>query len=101
MDLVLWQIMGTSTKLNLLDASHLSMSHFLTVSCFTGAISWVTATPADVVKSRLQADTMHHRKYKGIVHCIIQSYKTEGLHVSLLLPSYVCNCNSVVHQITT
>ncbi|XP_060782974.1 solute carrier family 25 member 48 [Neoarius graeffei] len=46
-----------------------------------GAISWVTATPADVVKSRLQADTMHHRKYKGIVHCIIQSYKTEGLHV--------------------
>ncbi|KAK1804460.1 hypothetical protein P4O66_020467 [Electrophorus voltai] len=46
-----------------------------------GAISWVTATPADVVKSRMQADAMHDRKYKGIVHCIIQSYKTEGLHV--------------------
>ncbi|KAB5571395.1 hypothetical protein PHYPO_G00224520 [Pangasianodon hypophthalmus] len=46
-----------------------------------GSISWVTATPADVVKSRLQADTVHHRKYKGIIHCIIQSYKTEGLHV--------------------
>ncbi|XP_066505783.1 solute carrier family 25 member 48 [Hoplias malabaricus] len=46
-----------------------------------GSISWVTATPADVVKSRLQADAMYDRKYKGVVHCIIQSYKTEGLHV--------------------
>ncbi|KAI4874745.1 hypothetical protein NFI96_028364, partial [Prochilodus magdalenae] len=46
-----------------------------------GSISWVTATPTDVVKSRLQADAMHNKKYKGIMHCIIQSYKTEGLHV--------------------
>ncbi|XP_064811447.1 solute carrier family 25 member 48-like isoform X1 [Oncorhynchus masou masou] len=46
-----------------------------------GSISWVTATPADVVKSRLQADALHARKYRGIVHCIIQSYKTEGIHV--------------------
>ncbi|KAK6297982.1 hypothetical protein J4Q44_G00310370 [Coregonus suidteri] len=46
-----------------------------------GSISWVTATPADVVKSRLQADALHTRKYRGIVHCIVQSYKTEGIHV--------------------
>ncbi|XP_020308729.1 solute carrier family 25 member 48 [Oncorhynchus tshawytscha] len=46
-----------------------------------GSISWVTATPADVVKSRLQADALHARKYRGIVHCIVQSYKTEGIHV--------------------
>lgn len=46
-----------------------------------GSISWVTATPADVVKSRLQADAMQQRKYKGILHCIMQSYKTEGIHV--------------------
>ncbi|KAF5893699.1 solute carrier family 25 member 48, partial [Clarias magur] len=45
-----------------------------------GSISWATATPADVVKSRLQADAMHHRKYKGIIHCILQSYKAEGIH---------------------
>ncbi|RXM96233.1 Solute carrier family 25 member 48 [Acipenser ruthenus] len=44
-----------------------------------GSISWVTATPADVVKSRLQADSVYQRKYKGIVHCILQSYKTDGL----------------------
>ncbi|XP_041079776.1 solute carrier family 25 member 48-like [Polyodon spathula] len=46
-----------------------------------GSISWVTATPADVVKSRLQADSVYQRKYKGIVHCILQSYKTDGLQV--------------------
>ncbi|XP_035264247.1 solute carrier family 25 member 48 isoform X1 [Anguilla anguilla] len=46
-----------------------------------GSISWVTATPVDVVKSRLQADAFHYRKYRGITHCIISSYKTEGLHV--------------------
>uniref|UniRef100_A0A673AQL9 Solute carrier family 25 member 48 n=1 Tax=Sphaeramia orbicularis TaxID=375764 RepID=A0A673AQL9_9TELE len=46
-----------------------------------GSISWVTATPADVVKSRMQADARLHRKYKGIVHCIVHSYRTEGAQV--------------------
>ncbi|XP_068596363.1 solute carrier family 25 member 48 [Brachionichthys hirsutus] len=46
-----------------------------------GSISWVTATPADVVKSRMQADTQPQRKYKGILHCVIQSYKAEGTQV--------------------
>ncbi|CAI5653198.1 unnamed protein product [Oreochromis niloticus] len=46
-----------------------------------GSISWVTATPADVVKSRMQADAQLQRKYKGILHCIIHSYKTEGVQV--------------------
>ncbi|XP_058506521.1 solute carrier family 25 member 48 [Solea solea] len=46
-----------------------------------GSISWVTATPADVVKSRLQADAQLQRKYKGILHCIIDSYRTEGMQV--------------------
>ncbi|XP_023154821.1 solute carrier family 25 member 48 [Amphiprion ocellaris] len=46
-----------------------------------GSISWVTATPADVVKSRMQADAQLQRKYKGVLHCIIDSYKTEGAQV--------------------
>ncbi|KAM3612707.1 uncharacterized protein V6R79_013011 [Siganus canaliculatus] len=46
-----------------------------------GSISWVTATPADVVKSRMQADAQLQRKYRGIVHCIVHSYKTEGAEV--------------------
>lgn len=46
-----------------------------------GSISWVTATPADVVKSRMQADAQLQRKYRGILHCILDSYKTEGAQV--------------------
>ncbi|XP_020386200.1 solute carrier family 25 member 48 isoform X3 [Rhincodon typus] len=46
-----------------------------------GTISWGTATPMDVVKSRLQADGVSETKYKGILHCIQQSYRKEGLNV--------------------
>ncbi|KFO19197.1 Solute carrier family 25 member 48 [Fukomys damarensis] len=47
-----------------------------------GAISWGTATPMDVVKSRLQADGVYLNKYKGVLDCISQSYQQEGLKVS-------------------
>ncbi|KAJ7316463.1 hypothetical protein JRQ81_002625 [Phrynocephalus forsythii] len=46
-----------------------------------GAISWGTATPMDVVKSRLQADGVYLNKYKGVIDCILQSYQNEGLKV--------------------
>ncbi|XP_073505636.1 solute carrier family 25 member 48 isoform X1 [Phyllobates terribilis] len=46
-----------------------------------GAISWGTATPMDVVKSRLQADSLYNRKYRGIKDCIVQSYCNEGIQV--------------------
>nr|XP_005999816.1 PREDICTED: solute carrier family 25 member 48 isoform X2 [Latimeria chalumnae] len=44
-----------------------------------GAISWGTATPMDVVKSRLQADGVQQNKYRGVLHCIYHSYQTEGI----------------------
>uniref|UniRef100_A0A3B3E012 Solute carrier family 25 member 48 n=1 Tax=Oryzias melastigma TaxID=30732 RepID=A0A3B3E012_ORYME len=44
-----------------------------------GSISWVTATPADVVKSRMQADAQLHRKYRGLLHCILDCYRSEGV----------------------
>ncbi|KAM6116335.1 solute carrier family 25 member 48 isoform 1-T1 [Pterocles gutturalis] len=47
-----------------------------------GAISWGTATPMDVVKSRLQADGVYLNKYKGTLDCILQSYQHEGLKCS-------------------
>ncbi|XP_077330144.1 solute carrier family 25 member 48 isoform X2 [Lithobates pipiens] len=46
-----------------------------------GAISWGTATPMDVVKTRLQADNLYKQKYKGVKDCISQSYQNEGLQV--------------------
>ncbi|KAM5298250.1 solute carrier family 25 member 48 [Ctenodactylus gundi] len=46
-----------------------------------GVISWGIATPMDVVKSRLQADGVYFNKYKGVLDCISQSYRHEGLKV--------------------
>ncbi|XP_068947981.1 solute carrier family 25 member 48 isoform X1 [Petaurus breviceps papuanus] len=46
-----------------------------------GAISWGTATPMDVVKSRLQADGVYCNKYKGVMDCISQSCQKEGYKV--------------------
>lgn len=60
----------------------------------SGSISWVTATPADVVKSRMQADTQLSRKYKGIVDCILHSYKTEGAQVNTRVRA-TANTNAV------
>ncbi|XP_021506870.1 solute carrier family 25 member 48 isoform X1 [Meriones unguiculatus] len=46
-----------------------------------GAISWATATPMDVVKSRMQADGVYLNQYKGVLDCIAQSYQREGFKV--------------------
>ncbi|KAK5615163.1 hypothetical protein CRENBAI_004847 [Crenichthys baileyi] len=69
---------------NLLTPSTSSSPHPCSIwlaGGLAGSISWVTATPADVVKSRMQADAQLQRKYKGVLHCIIQSYRTEGAEV--------------------
>ncbi|MEQ2315675.1 hypothetical protein AMECASPLE_024871 [Ameca splendens] len=69
---------------NLLTPSTSSSPHLCSIwlaGGLAGSISWVTATPADVVKSRMQADAQLQRKYNGVLHCIIQSYRTEGAEV--------------------
>ncbi|XP_043925830.1 solute carrier family 25 member 48 [Protopterus annectens] len=53
----------------------------------SGAISWGTATPMDVVKSRLQSDGVCQNKYNGVKDCIIKSYHNEGMQS-------VCQTNS-------
>lgn len=58
-------------------------------SDFTGAISWGTATPMDVVKSRIQADGVYLNKYRGVLDCISQSYRQEGFKVSCTQPPWV------------
>lgn len=40
----------------------------------------------DVVKSRLQADGVYLNKYSGVLDCISQSYRQEGLKVSCTQP---------------
>lgn len=58
-------------------------------SDFAGAISWGTATPMDVVKSRIQADGVYLNKYRGVLDCISQSYRQEGFKVRCTQPPWV------------
>uniref|UniRef100_A0A0P4VTS2 Mitochondrial carrier protein n=1 Tax=Scylla olivacea TaxID=85551 RepID=A0A0P4VTS2_SCYOL len=46
-----------------------------------GVLSWASILPLDVVKSRLQADNSRNPQYKGMVDCLIKSYKADGLSV--------------------
>jgi len=48
-----------------------------------GVICWLSVLPADVVKSRMQADDLSvtGRRYSGMLDCARQSYKAEGLSV--------------------
>ncbi|XP_006007093.1 solute carrier family 25 member 45 [Latimeria chalumnae] len=46
-----------------------------------GTLSWVMATPMDVIKARLQMDGVEGVKYRGVTSCIITSIKQEGVQV--------------------
>ncbi|KAF2367777.1 Mitochondrial substrate/solute carrier [Trinorchestia longiramus] len=46
-----------------------------------GAISWVTIVPIDVIKSRVQADSVTNPQYKNFWDCCVKSYRNEGLGV--------------------
>ena len=43
-------------------------------------IAWTSTFPFDVIKSRMQADGNNGVfLYKGVVDCVVQSYKTSGI----------------------
>ena len=47
-----------------------------------GMVSWAVTFPADVIKSRLQADGHNGKfKYSGIRDCVVKCYQEEGLVV--------------------
>ncbi|XP_004852461.1 solute carrier family 25 member 45 isoform X2 [Heterocephalus glaber] len=48
---------------------------------FAGIGSWVTATPFDVIKARMQMGCVNQRAYKGMLDCIVTSFRQEGLGV--------------------
>lgn len=54
--------------------------HTLMAGGMAGVCSWILTLPIDVVKTRLQADgTASVSRYAGIVDCVRQSYRAEGL----------------------
>ncbi|KAM6160052.1 solute carrier family 25 member 45 isoform 2-T2 [Erethizon dorsatum] len=48
---------------------------------FAGIASWITATPFDVIKARMQMGGVKQRAYKGMLDCIVISFRQEGLRV--------------------
>lgn len=48
---------------------------------FAGIASWVTATPLDVIKSRMQMAGLRRRAYRGVLDCMVSSARQEGLRV--------------------
>lgn len=45
---------------------------------FAGIASWVTATPLDVVKSRMQMAGPERGAYRGVLDCVVRSAQQEG-----------------------
>jgi len=43
-----------------------------------GALSWATIVPVDVIKSRIQADSVEKPQYKNFVDCCRKSLRAEG-----------------------
>ena len=50
------------------------------VGC-AGLLSWQAIIYADVVKSRLQADSFTRPRYSGTWDCVVQSYTRDGARV--------------------
>ncbi|XP_053118311.1 solute carrier family 25 member 47 isoform X2 [Hemicordylus capensis] len=46
-----------------------------------GVLGWGTATPMDVIKARMQADGESQRRYSGLIHCVRDSIRQEGVRV--------------------
>jgi len=44
-----------------------------------GILFWVSVFPVDVVKTRIQTDSLDKPQYKGIVDCFKQTYRSNGL----------------------
>ena len=48
---------------------------------FAGVTSWIINIPVDVVKSRLQSDSLTKPKYSGFKDCAVKLWQHEGMRV--------------------
>ncbi|XP_020824103.2 solute carrier family 25 member 45 isoform X2 [Phascolarctos cinereus] len=61
---------------------------------FAGIISWVVATPLDVVKARMQMDGLKQQEYRGLLDCMVLWDPSERKFLLLVLSgSPSCNAN--------
>lgn len=73
-----------------------------------GVVSWLLIYPIDVVKSRIQEDSLTQPKYKGMVDCFSKSIKNDGYRVlfrglspTLLRTFIVSGANFVVYELVS
>ncbi|KAM6157719.1 solute carrier family 25 member 45 isoform 2-T2 [Rhynchocyon petersi] len=55
-----------------------SSATVLVAGGIAGINSWITATPLDVIKCRMQMDGMKGRVYQGVLDCMVSSVRKEG-----------------------
>jgi hypothetical protein len=58
-----------------------TMAGKLLAGGLAGVLSWVGNIPFDVVKNRLQADSLENPRYSGYWDCVRKSYRDEGWRV--------------------
>lgn len=63
------------------DAGSISIPSLFLSGGISGILAWFVSYPADVIKTRLQADGLGSNKYNGIIDCCSKSYKREGWRV--------------------
>ncbi|RYQ98440.1 hypothetical protein Ahy_A07g037343 [Arachis hypogaea] len=59
-------------------SSEESLNTMLVAGGLAGVSSWIFSYPLDVIKTRIQAQTLHSSKYNGILDCLQKSIKEEG-----------------------
>ncbi|KAM5249078.1 solute carrier family 25 member 45 isoform 3-T3 [Ctenodactylus gundi] len=63
------------------EGQHPTSATVLVAGGFAGVASWITATPLDVVKARMQMEGLTQRAYRGTLDCVVSSFRQEGLKV--------------------
>ncbi|XP_071355116.1 solute carrier family 25 member 47-B isoform X1 [Trachinotus anak] len=60
----------------------------------SGMCGWCVGTPMDLIKARLQMDWIGQRRYRGFLHCITDSVRSEGPGV--FFKGLILNCTRAV-----
>lgn len=75
-----------ASQLNI-STRNLTTAELMIMGAISGGIFWTVIYPLDVIKSNLQGDNIHNRKYNGIYDCakkIYLGFGLKGFYVGLI-----------------
>jgi len=61
------------------DRSQLKVPSVALAGSLTGIVCWLFTYPIDIIKTRIQADSLTHPVYKGTMDCLQKSLKINGI----------------------